>query len=69
MVRERWREEAPLVPHEEGVGLVGFRVSGASGKWTVDEAGLDVRALVDIELLSGLSHGEALCRRREPGLS
>jgi hypothetical protein len=70
IVRESRREEAPALPHVEDDGgwFVCFLVMGASGNIMVDDAGLEAMALEDTELLSGLSHGALLWRRREAGL-
>jgi hypothetical protein len=69
-VRESRREEALVLPHvaEDGGWLVCFLVMGASGNMMVDDAGLEAMALEDTELLSGLSHGVLLWRRKEAGL-
>lgn len=71
IVRESRREEALVLPHveEDGGGwFVCFLVMGASGNIMVDDAGLEAMALEDTEVLSGLSHGTLLWRRKEAGL-
>lgn len=71
MLRERRREEAPPELQEVGAileALVGLRVIGASGNITVEDAGLDPRALEESEELRGLSQGVVFCLRRDAGL-
>jgi hypothetical protein len=62
----------PGVAHAVGAPAAGLRVrGGASGRRIVEVAGLEETALDDTEDGRGLSlsHGAALCLRRDPGLN
>jgi hypothetical protein len=73
IVRERRRDGRPWLPQDVGAEpTVGLRERGGpSGRRIVEVAGLDDTALDDTEEDRGrsLSHGAALCLRRDPGLN
>ena len=66
MLRESRREGSPW--EDQAVDVLAFRVRGASGRTTEEEAGLGVIALEESEDARGLSDSRVLCRRSEAGL-